>query len=409
MQLPKRSRSARIERIVISVVVAILLFLGIMLTIMHFATPAQVNAPPTQASKPVPKVSGLTSRELFMGDVYWGRYINDWSQASALKTAYPFSRLNEFHRDQYDAWIADLECPTVPGVHISSAEEDATLNFNCDPSYLPEAVKWFTAFTLANNHTDNQGGQTGLDTTRQELEKQHIQYFGHYDPDVLSDVCEVISLPVRATLTDGSETHRFLPVAMCGYHGVFKIPSDESLAVMQRYAKVMPVIAFPHSGKEYVATPDQIKTTLYRGMIDNGADVVLGDHPHWIQPSEAYKGHLIVYAMNNFIFDQQDTQEVTRAAAVDLTLSLADGADTSQLGEWLDLGDTCKAFKDDCLEQAEAKNLTKLDLNWQFAIIGSRDNGRLAHPATEAETAGILQRLNWANAIKGLQAPYSAS
>jgi len=53
--------------------------------------------------------------------------MNDWSMASPLKTAYPFSRLNEFHRDQYDAWIAGLECPTVAGFSQTSAEEDATL------------------------------------------------------------------------------------------------------------------------------------------------------------------------------------------------------------------------------------------------------------------------------------------
>ncbi|QQS19030.1 CapA family protein [Candidatus Saccharibacteria bacterium] len=36
-------------------------------------------------------------------------------------------------------------------------------------------------------------------------------------------------------------------------------------------------------------------------MIDNGADMVLGDHPHVVQPSEAYKGHPIFYSMGNFI------------------------------------------------------------------------------------------------------------
>jgi len=73
-------------------------------------------------------------------------------------------------------------------------------------------------------------------------------------------------------------------------------------------------------GKEYVATPDELKTSIYHSMIDQGADMGLGDHPHWVQTSEAYKGKPIFYSMGNFMFDQQDTTEVTRSAAIDVTL-----------------------------------------------------------------------------------------
>jgi len=404
-----RVRRAHIAWGVIGIIaVGVVAIVGLLLGKWPSYSPV-VEDVPKVAKKPVVTPKTLESKALFMGDVYWGRYINEWSQKSPLKTAYPFSRLDEFHRDKYDAWVADLECPTVPSVHLTAAEEEETLNFNCDPSYLPEAAKWFTIFSNANNHSDNQDGQKGIKTTRQELDKNGIQYFGNADPDILSDVCEVVSFPVHVTMSDQSVKKRFLPIAMCGYHGVFKIPSAESLAVMKQYSKVMPVIAYPHSGAEYQPAPDQIKTDLYRAMIDNGADVVLGDHPHWVQTTEAYKGHLIVYAMNNFIFDQQFNLEVTRAAVVDLDLSLAKGADVSDLAKWLDLGDTCKGFHDDCLAQAESEGLKKLDFRWHFSIIGARDNGKLAHPATKAETQGILDRLNWSSTVKQLQSPYSGS
>ncbi len=391
-----------------SIAVGAAIIIGLLVWKIPAYTPVAEHLP-TVANKPVATPKTLNSKALFMGDVYWGRYINEWSQKSPLKTAYPFSRLKEFHRDKYDAWVADLECPVVPGVKLSAAEEEATLNFNCDPSYLPEAAKWFTIFSNSNNHSDNQGGQAGIEATRKELDKNGIQYFGNSDPEIIDDVCEVVSFPVRVTMSDKTIKKRFLPMALCGYHGVFKIPSAESLAVMERYSKVMPVIAYPHSGAEYKPAPDQIKTDLYRAMIDNGADVVLGDHPHWVQTTEAYKGHLIVYAMNNFIFDQQYNLEVTRAAVVDLDLSLADSADTSSLAKWLDLGDSCKAFHDDCLTRAESSHLKKLDFRWHFSIIGSRDDGHLAHPASKAETQSILDRLNWSSTIKQLQSPYSAS
>jgi poly-gamma-glutamate synthesis protein (capsule biosynthesis protein) len=356
-------------------------------------------------SKPTPKTTGISSNVLFFGNTYWGRYINDWSMASKLKYAYPFSRLNEFHRDQYNAWISGLECPLKSGVHMTSAEEDATLTFNCSPNYLPEAAKWFTAFTLANTHTDNQGID-GFAETKANLEKYGIQYFGHYDPRVIDDICEVIALPVTITKNDGSKVDGNLPVAMCGYHAVFRIPTQEAVDVMKEYAKYMPVIAMPHMGTEYKTQPDQLKIDFYKSLIDGGADVVLGDHPHWIQPTESYKGHLIVYSMGNFIFDQQDQPDVVRSAGIKVVMQTKD-TNSELLNKWLALGATCKTFKDDCLKQAEDQNLQKLNITYKFSVVGTNDADKIVKPATADQQASILQRLDWSNTIKGLQPPYS--
>lgn len=363
---------------------------------------------PEKVIEKSPKILNISNRTMFTGDVYWGRYMNDWAQANPLKTAYPFSRYKEFNRDKFDSWVGDLECPTVPGVSMTSAEEDSTLSFNCNPAYLPQMAKWFDIMSLANNHTDNQGGQSGLDTTRKELDKVKVQYFGHFDPDVLDDACEIVGFPVRVSYDDNQTKKATLPIAMCGYHGVFKIPSRDSLAVMQKYSKYFPVIAYPHSGAEYKPSPDEIKTNLYRSMIDNGADVVLGNHPHWIQNSESYKGHLIIYSMGNFMFDQQYNLDVTRSAAIDLRLKSAKTNDSKSLEQWLELGGSCKKFKDDCLQLAEQKKLPKLDFSWDFGIIGTRNNNHLTHPANSTEQEQILKRLDWSNTSKGLKTPYRA-
>jgi poly-gamma-glutamate synthesis protein (capsule biosynthesis protein) len=361
---------------------------------------------PPVAVKTQPKPVELSSNVLALGNTFWGRYINDWSMASPLKQAYPFSRLSEFHRDQYDAWLTGLECPTVPDVAMTSAEMEATLTFNCDPSYLSEAAKWFTAFTLANNHTDNQGAD-GFAVTKQQLDKHGIQYFGHYDPRALDDLCNVISLPVTVVLDDGTKSKGELPVAMCGYHGVFRIPAQEAIDKIVEYAEYMPVLSFPHMGAEYKAEPDEIKTTTYRSMIDAGADVVLGDHPHWIQTTESYKGHLIVYSMGNFMFDQQDTQEVVRSAGIRIVMEVKN-ARSEQLAAWLGLGKTCKTYQDSCLAQAKAQGLEKLDISYQFGVVGTNDSGKIVKPATEAQQAGILERLRWQQTMSQLHPPYSS-
>ena len=350
--------------------------------------------------KPAPKPSKLESKMLVMGDVYWGRYINDWSMKSDLKYAYPFSRLSEFERENYDAWINDMECPITDNPKVSSAVEDSTLTFDCDPAYLPEAKKWFTAMTLANNHTDNQG-DAGLAETRQHLAANDIQYFGTPDPEDYDNLCDVIALPARVTMDDGAERQVKLPMVWCGYHGVFSTPSSESIQIMSRYGKRFNIVAMPHSGAEYKAEPDTIKTDLYRSLIDEGADVVIGDHPHWIQTSEAYKGKLIMYSLGNFIFDQQFNREVTRSAVLSMTVSV-DAKDAPDLDKWIALGETCAKYQDDCLRQATDQELAKLPLRYHFTVLGSDDSGKLVHLASPELLTDIKSRLRWQQTISGL-------
>ena len=62
-------------------------------------------------------------------------------------------------------------------------------------------------------------------------------------------------------------------------------------------------------GEEYTATPSARQKELAHFIIDSGADLILGNHPHWIQPVEIYQGKYIVYAHGNTIFDQMWSEE----------------------------------------------------------------------------------------------------
>ncbi len=64
------------------------------------------------------------------------------------------------------------------------------------------------------------------------------------------------------------------------------------------------VIVIFHWGAEYQDMPDKRQVELAHFAIDNGADLIIGNHPHWIQPVEIYKNKIIVYAHGNFVFDQ---------------------------------------------------------------------------------------------------------
>lgn len=384
---------------------AIFLFLSILVIVFSLNdTKNKPELDQTVAIQPYPEK--ITSKLLFLGNTFWGRYIHDWSMASPLGYAYPFSRLNELNREDYNAWISGIECPITEGVNPSSAEQEAQLQFNCRPEYLSEATKWFNIFTLANNHTDNQNGIEGFRETQRHLESAGIQYFGHYDPRVTEDICEVVAMPVTVLNNDESSFNGKLPVAMCGHHGVFMIPDQASRQVMEKYKPYMPIIAMPHMGAEYKPVPDEIKTNFYRSLIDYGADMVIGDHPHWVQSSESYNGRLIVYSLGNFMFDQQGTSELTRSAGIVVSLSIK-GVQKSQLQQWLQVGEDCVTYKDDCLEQIIKKELKKLPIEYQFSVIGTDNDNKIVKPATTEQLSSILQRLNWQNTINNLEHPYS--
>ena len=62
------------------------------------------------------------------------------------------------------------------------------------------------------------------------------------------------------------------------------------------------VIPYFHWGIEKSYEPYDVQQNLARVAIDNGAEAVIGSHPHVIQSMENYKGKLIAYSMGNFCF-----------------------------------------------------------------------------------------------------------
>lgn len=388
-------------RVVIAIIIGVALVAAIASWLIMRGN-AQSTPPPSSITTPAPIITkAINSKVMFVGDIFWGRRMNTWAQASDLKNQYPFSGLSDFDRAAYDAWVGNMECPTDPSVIATATQEEKLLQFNCPATYLPELAKWFNIVSLANNHTDNHGAKSFTET-RLQLTNNNIQYFGHYDPAIIDEVCEAISLPVRIQYSDQSQKSGNIPFALCGYHGVFKIPTDSSLAKIKEYAAYMPVIAYPHMGVEYQSKSDKLRENLYRKMIDYGADAVLANHPHWVQNSEAYKGKLIVYSMGNFIFDQQGSTELTRSGVVTLDVSTTDAATSEQLDKWLALGEQCKTFGDTCLSQAKQGRLTKLPLTLTYGLSASDNHNKVTHKATPAVTKAVAERLNWNTTVKEL-------
>ena len=58
-----------------------------------------------------------------------------------------------------------------------------------------------------------------------------------------------------------------------------------------------------HWGLEYLDYPSPDQLSLGRLLIDAGVDVIVGHHPHVLQPYEYYNNGLIIYSLGNFVFD----------------------------------------------------------------------------------------------------------
>jgi poly-gamma-glutamate synthesis protein (capsule biosynthesis protein) len=92
-------------------------------------------------------------------------------------------------------------------------------------------------------------------------------------------------------------------------------------AIAQAKEEADAVIVYPHWGPEYELFPSSNQVLLARQFIDAGADIVLGAHPHVVQPIEVYKGKLIVYSLGNFVFDQQFSNAVKNGLGVGLVIN----------------------------------------------------------------------------------------
>jgi hypothetical protein len=340
------------------------------------------------STKQSPHPTNVEGRYLFNGTAVLARAVeryagNDLSQ--------PFSKMNTFAPEQYDAMTLDWECPTTDEV-IPYERQIQNLIFNCHTKWLPEVSKHFTIASLANNHSNDLGG-AAFEQTQINLNAAGIQTYGSHDPTSSKDACEIVAVPVRVQKSDKSESKAELPVAFCAWHYFFRTPKAGEMEVMERYAKIMPVFGFMHAGAEYYpqAGPDQ--EAIGRKIIDLGAEFVIGNSPHWVQNSEVYKGKPIFYSTGNFIFDQIDA-ETMRGMSVDVGMTVRH---TSNVAKWLKLGESCKQLHDDCINQAEAAGLKKYDITLTYDVVGSTGGARRVTERANAETQRVIEeRVNWA-------------
>lgn len=207
-----------------------------------------------------------------------------------------------------DIAFANLESPFgATGNHA----KEGSLIFNADPqSVAGLATAGFDILSTANNHAFDQG-KTGVDFTIQILEQNNILPLGtgldcHTGQIVNKNGIKFGFLGYSYTaLNDGGKTTNPL---VCDANNLKQIAKD--IQIMK--PEVDYLVVSTHMGVEYTRTPTQAGIAFAHNAIDAGADLVIGNHPHWVQTIEEYRGKWIFYAMGNLVFDQmwsRDTRE----------------------------------------------------------------------------------------------------
>lgn len=87
-----------------------------------------------------------------------------------------------------------------------------------------------------------------------------------------------------------------------------RIPTMDIPSLQADIAAIQPrcdvVIVSMHAGTEYATTPHPSQRQFARAAIDAGAKIVVGHHPHVVQPWENYRDGVIFYSLGNLVFDQ---------------------------------------------------------------------------------------------------------
>ena len=163
--------------------------------------------------------------------------------------------------------------------------------------------------TLANNHIGNYG-KKGIDETVKFLRSRGIDVTG-IDEEPAIRVVNKIRAGFLAYNDIGAKEE-----------GVSWADTSVMEREIQELRNKVDVLVVSMSwGEEYTATPSARQKELAHFIIDSGADFILGNHPHWIQPVEVYQGKYIVYAHGNTIFDQMWSEETKKGVIGKYTFS----------------------------------------------------------------------------------------
>lgn len=246
---------------------------------------------PSATPTPAPSVSlGL------VGDLGLGRHITSTAR-NKNNFNWSFEKISPWLAS-HDFNLANLESPIIADCPEGKT---GTFTFCGDVRFLPYLATNKFVFTLANNHMLNYGGD-GWQQTKKYLSDYQLTYFPEF-------------------ATKDVQGIRF---GFLGYDFISEPNLDPQILIndVKKYdPQVDWLIVSVHWGNEYLPAAEPWRVKLARELIDAGADIIHGHHPHVWQNYEIYKDKPIFYSFGNFIFDQSWSYQTSHSQIAELKLS----------------------------------------------------------------------------------------
>lgn len=236
-----------------------------------------------------------------VGDLGLGRFITTTARQKN-DFSWSFSGVSSILQNN-DFNLANLESPII---NDCPEGKTGTFTFCGDSRFLPQLKRNKFILNLANNHIFNYG-QDGFNQTKKFLSNQTTGYVYSHSSDSEFYQTEINGIKF-------------------GFLGFDLIsnPNYDHQKILHLISKYDPQVDWLmvsiHWGNEYLPKPESWRIKLAHQMIDSGADIIHGHHPHVLQPSETYQNKLIFYSLGNFIFDQNWSTETSTSEIVLLTL-----------------------------------------------------------------------------------------
>ncbi len=238
-----------------------------------------------------------TIRMLFVGDMM----LDELPGEMIREGKNPFAAFDELFL-RADITIGNLECV----ISEQGVPEEKPYTFRAHPRVIPLLKKYFSAVSLANNHSGDYGPMAFTDML-DLLDRSGVSYFGGGRNSRSAHEPYIVEVKGKRVAFLGF--NEFFPrsyEALDDRAGIAWSDDDYVIFDIQRAKtelKADIVIVYPHWGWEGEPSASTRQMKLARMMIDAGASAVVGGHPHVTQNIDRYKGKPIFYSLGNFVFN----------------------------------------------------------------------------------------------------------
>ncbi|MBE2197288.1 MAG: CapA family protein, partial [Anaerolinea sp.] len=293
---------------------AVSLLMLLLIPLLALAAPGATAVPPPDLTaypwafwrEPPPEAEGSGEvTVIFVGDVLLGRGVDP--SADPLRDVTPWLSAADLTIGNLEGYIAPGEPPIVN-------RQPSIVNPQ-SPIHLPMPVTavaalrraGFDLLSVANNHSLD-GGTEGLQETVTRLRHAGLHPVGLAGSDPVLVTAHGVRLAFFAFNTIPPAPTEGMTPAPQFWDAATAVP-----AIQAARAQADAVIVLMHWGFEYEARPDPAQERIAQTLLDAGADLVVGQHPHVAQPVAVIGDGVVAYSLGNFLFDQDHDGLALRA------------------------------------------------------------------------------------------------